>query len=263
MQLSKTDPLHLDVDGLVRHYREQIHRCIEGRPWIVGMHVAVAAAQTAQKLLDFGAERVLAVGASRGVGSLPDSDVVRCIVLGLDFEDDMMAAIRRSLAALGQLPEEIVDEIERFDSDRVGRVIEAPFGNGTPIAGRAIYGARRPEWQALEDKMLIDSVWDSAGIERAPSAILPVEMNKLWAAHQQFDLGMGSVWVGDNREGVHGGATMLRWVQSRSAGLAAQAFLAEHCDRVRVMPFIDGTELFSMLGNQRRCSLDLVKFYGA
>ena len=51
---------------------------------------------------------------------------------------------------------------------------------------------------------------------------------------------MGTVWVGDNREGWHGGAKMLRWVRSRSEGRAAQLFLAEHCDRVRVMPFLEG-----------------------
>ena len=232
--------MSIDADALIRHYREQVRKCIEGRPWLVGMNVAVAATRTAQQLLDLGAENVLAVAATRGVGDLPDPDVVRCLLLGLESEADMLDAIRRSLDALTHLPAWVLDEIDRFDPDGKARVLETPFGNGKPLAGRPVYGARRPEWQALEDKMIIDAVWDAAGIERAPSAILPVEFDGLWAAHQQLDCGMGTVWVGDNREGWHGGAKMLRWVRSRSEGRAAQLFLAEHCDRVRVMPFLEG-----------------------
>ena len=158
------------------------------------------------------------------------------IDLGLDGQDDMMNAIRHR-CAMAHLPRWAVDEIDRFDPTAGARWRTLLR---RALAGRSIYGPRRAEWQALEDKMIVDFLWDAAGIERAPSMILPVEFDALWAAHQQFDMGLGSVWVGDNRDGWHGGAKLLRWVRSRDDGTAAQDFLSERSDRVRVMPFLDG-----------------------
>jgi hypothetical protein len=36
------------------------------------------------------------------------------------------------------------------------------------LAGRPVYGNRRPEWEALEDKVAADVLWDGAGVGRAP-----------------------------------------------------------------------------------------------
>jgi hypothetical protein len=48
------------------------------------------------------------------------------------------------------------------------------------------------------------------------------------------------VWAGDARDGYHGGASLTRWVTDDAEAAAVGAELAAHCDRVRVMPFLDG-----------------------
>jgi hypothetical protein len=88
--------------------------------------------------------------------------------------------------------------------------------------------------------MVVDALWDAAGVRRAPSAIVDVDLQTLTDAASALDEGHGTVWVGDNREGWHGGADLLRWVRTLDQASAAHKFLAAHCDRVRVMPFLEG-----------------------
>jgi hypothetical protein len=51
---------------------------------------------------------------------------------------------------------------------------------------------------------------------------------------------MGVAIAGDARDGPHGGAERLRWVTSDDELLEAERFFQRHCDRVRVMPFLEG-----------------------
>ena len=118
MQHSKAEQMGLDVDGLVQHYRDQARTFIEGRPWLVATDVLVSAARMGSQLMELGAERVLAIGASRGVGDLPPPEQVQCIELGLAGETDMMEAIHQSGRALANLPDWVLAEVERFDPDR-------------------------------------------------------------------------------------------------------------------------------------------------
>jgi hypothetical protein len=232
--------LTLDIEGLVQHYRDQLRTVIEGRRWIVATDVLIGGARLGKVLQQLGAEQVLCLATSRGVGDLPESEDLQCIEMGLSGHTDMMEAIRASGRALTQLPDWVQAEIDRFDPSHEARVLENIFSSGVPVGGRTVFGPRLRPWQALEDKMIIDALWDDAGIARAPSAVLPAELDALQSAHERLDLGMGTAWVGDNREGWHGGAKLLRWVRSAGDGIAAHEFLAARCDRVRVMPFLDG-----------------------
>ncbi len=152
----------------------------------------------------------------------------------------MMAAIRESARVLADLPDWARAEVDRFDPNHEAVVLENIFSSGAPIAGRPVFGPRHPAWQALEDKMIIDQFWDDAGIERAPSAIVAVDLDVLWSSHEELDEGLGTVWVGDNRDGWHGGAKLLRWVRNRREAEDAHSFLRDRCDRARVMPFLEG-----------------------
>ena len=62
----------------------------------------------------------------------------------------------------------------------------------------------------------------------------------LSAAAHDLDGGLGTVWSGDAREGFNGGGEYVRWVRDDWQARDASDFFAEHCDRVRVMPFLDG-----------------------
>ncbi|MDP6934705.1 MAG: hypothetical protein QGG40_17425, partial [Myxococcota bacterium] len=203
-----------DDDPLVAHYREQLSSFIVGRPWIVAMDVLVGAARTAEQLRALGAERVLAIGASRGTGDLPDNDEIPCIDLGQATGGGIMDAIRASEELLTNLPPETLTRIDRFDPEHQARVVGTIFCSGLPIAGRRVLGARPESWKALEDKMIIDAFWDQAGVPRAPSTIVETDLADLLRASKNLDQGMGTVWVGDNRDGWHGGANLVRWVRT-------------------------------------------------
>ncbi|MEC9070877.1 MAG: hypothetical protein VX938_00800, partial [Myxococcota bacterium] len=224
--------------ALIAHYRSLLSRHLAQRPWVVAMDVLVVAARYARELQGLGVESVVAIGASRGTGELPSSEVVPQIDLGSRADTGMMQAIHDAQAALTDLPAEVRAAVDRLDPQRAASVIGTIFCSHLPVADRPIFGARPLAWQALEDKMIIDAVWDAVGLRRAPCEVVP--LSEGGAAAQRLDSGMGTVWVGDNRDGWHGGASRLHWVRTAEAAHSARTHLSEHCDRVRVMPFLDG-----------------------
>ena len=60
------------------------------------------------------------------------------------------------------------------------------------------------------------------------------------AGRRQRRAGPEVVWSGDAREGFNGGGNFVRWVRSAEERAAALEFFAGHCDRVRVLPFLEG-----------------------
>ena len=226
----------------VEHYTTILRRIYGERDWISTASVLYMAAWTGYALLDkMGAHHVLAIGASRGAGDLPEYE--QLLQFSLDHEEhggSMMTSIRESMRQLADLPPEVEARVEAFDPDHKARAIGPIFDLGLPVAGRAKFGARPVSWQALEDKTTIDALWDDVAIARAPSRIVESTHDALWGAHLDLDDGLGTVWVGDNREGFHGGAEYLRWVRSRQDAQRASEFLAGVSDRARVMPFLEG-----------------------
>ena len=71
---------------------------------------------------------------------------------------------------------------------------------------------------------------------------MPASAGALRRAARQLDAGTGTVWSGDASEGLNGGGLYVRWVRSGDGGAAddAASFLAAHCRRARVMPFLEG-----------------------
>ncbi len=221
------------------YFRGLVESVIRGRPWVVAMDVLVPAATVAQQLLDLGATRVFAVGAARGAGELPDAEQIPQIALD-NRGDDLMSAIRSGQELLANLPDAAREAIDRFDPEGVAEVIGTMFSDGRSVAGRPMYGARPASWQALEDKVRIDGFWDAAGVARAPSRTAPPDLASLSAAAQSLNRGAGTVWSGDDRAGFNGAAWGVRWVRTPEQAEEASAFFSEHCDRVRVMPFLEG-----------------------
>ena len=212
---------------------------IAGRRWLVAVEVAAAATGWARFLSEQGALRSFVLAGSTGTGPLPSSDHAEIEILGLEAEG-IMEGIRAFHTALAALPAGIERRIDGWDPGRTAQAIVASFTANRSIAGRHPYGARRIEWERLEDKMTVDALWDAAGVARAPSRIVPVEQESLLAAAAELDRGDGTVWVGDNRSGWHGGAERLRWVRDPGDGADAASFLAEQHRFARVMAFLRG-----------------------
>ena len=153
---------------LVEQYREQVRTVVAGRPWIVATGVVVASLRIAKELKGLGATKVLAIGISRGTGSLDnDDESIQLLDLGMGDAPDMMDAIRLEEQTLGDLPDDVMALVADFDPDKKACVVGNIYSGHEWIAGRKAIGYRPKSWQRLEDKMIVDNLWDQAGVRRA------------------------------------------------------------------------------------------------
>jgi hypothetical protein len=192
-----------------------------------------------RRLRELGAERPFLLATGIGTGEVPGPDEAAWWVVEVRAPD-VVAEIRAAMRLLRLLPDEVVDALDRWDPERQALVLSPMFNELPRIAGRRVYGPRRPEWRRLEDKVVIDGLWDDLGVTRAPSEVVAAEPKALRAAARRLDRGAGTAWAGDARQGFSGGAFCLRWVRDEQDAAEAAAFLAARCDRVRVMPFLEG-----------------------
>lgn len=229
----------MPIQPLVDHYNQELKRVFSNKKWLIAMNVVVSATKIAERVKLLGAKDVLAIGGTRGTGQVPDG--IDYINLNLPTFGGMMESIQGAEKALVHLTPDIRQRINEFDPKHQARVIRTIFSDGGSVAGRHTFGKRPLNWQALEDKMIIDAFWDAVGVRRAKFAILSLsDEDEIKKATKRLDQGMGTVWVGDNRDGWHGGATRLRWVRTPTEYDNALAFLRMHCDQIRIMPFLDG-----------------------
>jgi len=205
------------------------------RRWILAPDAAAAATGTVEQLREWGSGPIMIVTAVEGVGDLPRVDVI-CYTRAIG--DTQMTGIRASIQAIEQPSDDVLAAVDEFDPGNEAMVLGAGFSRSSVLVGRPAYGARPEAWGALEDKMIIDQLWDDAGVRRAPSVIVPVASASAAAADLASDL--GTVWVADNSEGWHGGGEYVRWIRSPADVAPAVEWFGEHAARVRVMPFLDG-----------------------
>jgi len=192
-----------------------------------------------RRLRELGAERPFLLASGIGTGEVPGPDEAEWCVVEVRAPD-VVVEIRAAMRLLRLLPDEVVDDLDRWDPERQALVLSPMFNELPRIAGRRVYGPRRPEWRRLEDKVVIDGLWDDLGVTRAPSEVVAAEPEALRAAARRLDRGAGTAWAGDARQGFSGGAFCLRWVRDEQDAAEAAALLAARCDRVRVMPFLEG-----------------------
>jgi hypothetical protein len=217
----------------------------ELRPLFAGRKVVLTGAPLAaltglcRRLRDLGAERPFLLATGQGTGEAPGPDEAERYVVELRAPD-VMSEIRASMRLLGDLPADVLAALDRWDPERRALVLSPMFNELPQVAGRRVYGPRRPEGRRLEDKVVVDGLWDDLGVTRAPSEVVAAEPEALRAAARRLDRGAGTAGAGDAREGFHGGASLLRWVRDGEDATEAAAFLAARCDRARVMPFLEG-----------------------
>jgi len=221
----------MDLDR-TNHTIAAFHR---GKKWILVPDVAAAATGTVEQLREWGSGPIMIVTAAEGVGDLPTADVIRYTRAS---GDTMMTGVRAALTAVEQPSDGVLAAVDEFDPDHEAMVLGGGFSRGSVLAGRPVYGTRPAAWGALEDKMIIDQLWDDAGVRRAPVAIVPVADAPTAAADLASDL--GTVWVADNSEGWHGGGEYARWIRDPEDVAPALDWFGEHAAEVRVMPFLDG-----------------------
>ena len=218
---------------------EELRPLFSGRKLVLTGGPLAAMTGACRRVRELGAERPFLLATGMGTGELPGADEAEWCVVEVRAPD-VIAEIRAAMRMLRLLPGEVVAALDRWDPERQALVLSPMFNELPEIAGRRVYGPRRPEWRLLEDKVVVDDLWDELGVARAPSEVVPADPAALRAAAGRLDRGKGTAWAGDARQGFHGGAFGLRWVRVEEDVAEAVAFLAARCDRVRVMPFLEG-----------------------
>jgi hypothetical protein len=224
------------------YYQDLLRPIFRGRKVIICGLPLAGTTRLIKSIRALGSDRCLVVANGTGTGPLPSPDDADSVIVEIHAKE-IIEEFRQTENMLRNPPRRVIAAIEAFDPERnallfvtVITLSELPAA----IAGRRVWARRSAASFPLEDKVTADAFWDSVGVLRAPSRIVPVETDAIQSAWRLLDHGMGVAVAGDARDGVHGGAERLRWVRSRSELLEAEAFFREHCDRVRVMPFLEG-----------------------
>jgi hypothetical protein len=222
-----------DVHGALR-------RMFAGCPVVISGGPVAGLARLVPDVTDLSGHRPLLLANGVGTGTVPEPGAAEIHLLPEGNAASVVQSIHAQLRILADLPADALAALDAWDPDRRAVVLASPFFTGTDIGGRPVIGGRRPEWAALEDKTIADELWDAAGVSRATARVVTTSYDEMTAAARDVDRGAGTVWSGDAREGFNGSAEYVRWVRDEQQARAASDFFARHCDRVRVMPFLDG-----------------------
>lgn len=221
----------MDIETMIEKIIER-HR---GRKWILTPDVAVGVGPMVEQLKEWGADEIMVIAGVEGVGEVP---VVDSIFYTGAVGNTMLESIRAVTHSLDEPSAELQAAVDAFDPDRKTMVLNLSFSSADRICNRPVYGAAKSEWRALEDKMIVDELWRATKVPHARSAIVRVAAAADTAT--RIDEGAGTVWAGDNKEGWNGGGEYIRWVRETSDVSKAVDWFADHSDRVRIMPFLDG-----------------------
>ncbi len=213
---------------------------LAGRPVILGPGLLAGVTRPVRWLAALGC-RVLVLATGRGAGPVPEPGEYALTRIALPPSASITDEFRRFDRMVRELPPGAVADIEAFDPDREGVWWAGPFvTNDAPILGRRVLGGRPQAFIDLEDKLLAEEIWAAAGVPAAPHRVVPVEAGALAAASDALATDLGVVWSGDARDGFNGGGNYVRWILDDDDRAAARGFFLPRCDRVRVMPFLEG-----------------------
>ena len=233
-----TSPL---LEEASAYYKALLRSVFEGRRFLLTGNAAASLGYLARRLRGFGAAQPFLIAGERRTGAAPEPKDAELRVLDVHPGADRLDHDRKIQRALADLPREVQRAVDAWDPEGAAKTLHTDqMAEARPVAGRAAYAGRLPEWVALEDKVAIDAFWDAAGVPRAPSRVVPAEHKALCAAADALDRGAGTVWASDSRNGPNGGGLGLRWLRPGDDGREAAASLARIADRVRVMPFLEG-----------------------
>ena len=213
---------------------------LTGRKVIVGFGVLAGFTDDVALYKAIGAQKPLLIASARGAGPIPDDEDAFVCFFERDELASMTEEVRSRNVVARHLPDAVVRAVEEYDPDGEALWDLDPFVENSPILGRQVYGGRPQAWMSLEDKLVAEEVWAAIDAAAAPSHVVDLDLEKLQAASLELDKGDGTVWTGDARDGINGAGDFVRWVQSDAEQLAAYDFFTSRCDKVRVMPFLEG-----------------------
>jgi hypothetical protein len=228
-----------DTRALIDRWLRLVRNLVEGRDVILAGGVLAGFTPVVERLRTLGARRYLCIVNGPGTGPLPKGDDVEVVVVPFDVPTvtDEFRQWERVMAAP---PDFVHEALASLDPHGDALLFINVFQAIQSLGDRRGFGARRPEWIALEDKTICDALFDRAGVARPESAVVPTEYDALVSAGSTFDRGDGTVWAGDASRGFNGGGEYVRRVRDEHDARDAAAFFVAECDRVRIAPFVEG-----------------------
>jgi hypothetical protein len=224
----------IDVEALRAHLMEPLR----GRKVILAYRYLASILPALAVLDSLGCPKPMVIARGIGTGELPEPGAA--VVHMMRMPTGSMTEEVRSLERLTLAPPaKVLAAVEAYDPDHEAVWWLGPIGTNVPVDGRPVYGGRPQAWAALENKTTVDEMWADVGAPRAPCEVVHLGQDVLPVA-QRLDGGDGTVWAGDNRDGTNGGGDYVRWVRDPADAQRALDFFSAHCDRVRVMPFLQG-----------------------
>jgi hypothetical protein len=192
-----------------------------------------------EELRAAGVSRMLLVPTSSGTGPLPEGDDVDVRICELPPVEGATEQFRQDEHFFTDPPETLLDLVrERVDAGAI--VLGQPFSALQSVGPFPVFGRRRAEWIAREDKTTVDTMFDACGVPRPPYQVVPLDSPEVDASIVALDRGDGVVLAGDARGGFNGGSDYVRWVRDDVSRRTALEFFAGRCDRVRVAEFVEG-----------------------
>lgn len=229
----------MDVTGPeVEHLRTLARRTVVGRRLLLATEVLASLTPLVETATALGAGPMLALATAPGFGPQP---AIESILVDIGPTTDYAGAMHRTTEVFAAPPADVSAAIDRFDPEHTGRGLLNAFQAGDSIAGRVVYGPRRPEWVRLEDKLTINELLDSAGVARPPAINLGLtDAAGLLTAHRRLDAGSGTIMAVDASQGFHGGGVGLRRVVDEARLADATGELGRRGTRVRMATFVEG-----------------------
>jgi hypothetical protein len=221
-------------------WKHELGGLFRGLKVATGLLPLAAFAPWVELLANAGALRPLVVATGLGAGPVPTDADAEIVLIDHAGHASMTDELRRIDHLARNLPPAANRALAAYDPDRKAAWLHGPFVVSEPIDGRRVLGGRPAAWLALEDKLIAEEVWQAVSAAHAPARVVPTESDALARASAELDSGAGAVWTADARDGFHGGGDLTRWVMTEEDRVDALAYLGPRCDRVRVMPFLDG-----------------------
>jgi hypothetical protein len=137
---------HIGGRFLLPTLTDELRPVFAGRKVVLTGGPLAALTGVCRRLRELGAERPFLLATGIGTGEVPGPDEAEWCVVEVRAPD-VVAEIRAAMRLLRLLRDEVVDALDRWDPERQALVLSPMFNELPQIAGRRVYGPRRPEWR--------------------------------------------------------------------------------------------------------------------
>lgn len=146
---------------------DYLRTLVAGRTVVLATAHLTAGGSILQQLRELGAGHILVLGppAFRRLTTTAGAELIM-----VDIGDEDPAITRqRWESLLADPPPVLANLLDARDPDRSALVLVSPWFTTDELLGRPVFGAHRPSRASFEHKLLVDWLWDNAGMPTEPA----------------------------------------------------------------------------------------------